>query len=121
MPRSGVAEKLTILHFTMFARKQLTFDPVPPVLRLLEVDELGGGGGAGAAQRGVAAQGAGAGLRLEAGLEGGRARHRGLGQADHLHTISLDLLGNIAGEILLGSHGLRRFIFGHKNTVLRDF
>ena len=105
----------------MFARKQLTFDPVPPVLGLLEVDELGGGGGAGAAQRGVAAQGAGAGLRLEAGLEGGGARHRGLGQADHLHpglvTISLvDLLGNITGEILLGPHGLRRFI-----TVLRDF
>ena len=41
MPRSGVAEKLTILHCTVFAGKQLTFDPVPPVLGLLEVDELG--------------------------------------------------------------------------------
>ena len=102
----------------MFVRKQLTFDPVPAVLGLLEVDELGGGGGAGAAEGGVAAQGAGAGLRLEAGLEGGGARHRGLGQADHLHTVSLDFLGNITGEILLGYHGLRRFIFGHMNTVL---
>ena len=105
----------------MLAGKQLTFDPGPGVLGLLEVDELGGGGGAGAAQRGVAAQRAAAGLRLEARLEGGGARHRGLSQAGHLYTVSLDLLGNIAGEILLGSHRLRRFIFGHMTTVLCDF
>ena len=77
---------------------KLTFDPGPGVLGLLEVDELGGGGGAGAAQGGVAAQRAAAGLGLEARLEGGGARHRGLGQAGYLHTISLDLLGNIASH-----------------------
>ena len=103
----------------MLSEKQLTFDPGPGVLGLLEVDELGGGGGAGAAQRGVAAQRAAAGLGLEAGLEGGGTRYRGLGQAGHLYTVSL-VLGNIAGEILLGSHRLRRFIFGHMTTVLRD-